>query len=208
MRVMKLARPSIKALAATGASAAVIASGSAAYAIYAATAAPTASPASAAAASPPPAQLTATGAKANASTGAKAKARAAARRARGGLVIGELTSVSPSGGAASQGTISVLVPDGQTVSANLVKRTRVLAYQGPGTKPTTETLSQLRQNEMVAVRIVRRPAAGSGTGSAPAASGTASAGPNALTLTAASPGTASGTAYAALIVDLGYTAGS
>jgi hypothetical protein len=202
---MRLARPSIKALAAAGASAAVIASGSAAYAIYDAVAASTAAPASsvlqATPASAASARLAATGAKANAKAGARGKARAAAL---GGLVIGKVNSVSSTGGAASQGTIVVDVPDGKTVTANLVKRTRVLAYQGPGTKPTTESVGQLHQNEMVAVRIVRRPAASSGTG--PSASGTASAGSSALTLTAASPATASGTAYAALIIDLGYAA--
>jgi hypothetical protein len=207
MGTMKLTRPSIKALAAAGASAAIIASGSAAYAIYDAVSAPTAAPAAPAASAPAgSARLAATGAKANANgnAGARAKARAAALRRLGGLVIGKVDSVHSTGGAASQGTIVVAVPDGKTVTANLVKRTRVLVYQGPGTKATTESVGQLHDNEMVAVRIIRRPAASSGAGSS--ASGTASAGSNALTLTAASPATGSGTAYAALIVDLGYAA--
>lgn len=198
---MKLARPSLKALAAAGATAAVIASGGAAYAVYGAASAPASLPSTdgvSPARSVTASQVAAAGgkAKANASTGTAA-ARAARRL--GGLVIGELTSVSSTGGAASVGTISVRVPDGQTITAKLAKRTRIYAYQGPGTKPTTEALSGLRSDEMVAVRIVRR-----GTGTS--ASGTAGAG--AVTLTAASPASGSGTAYAALIVDLGYAAGS
>ena len=67
-------------------------------------------------------------------------------------------------------------------------------------------MASLHPNEMVAVRIVRRPASGSGTG--PAASGSVSADSSGLTLTAASPGSTSGTAYAALILDLGYSVSS
>ena len=195
MGAMKLTRTPIKALAAVGASAAVIASGSAAYAIYGATAAPSASGPVA------QSQLAAAGVKANASAGAKPPSRAAARRALGGLVIGEITSISSTGGAASAGTISVRVPDGKTVTANLAKRTRIYAYHGPGDKPTAEPVSKLGQNEMVAVRILTRPATGSGTTTGAAAAGSAQV------LTAATA-TATGTPYAALILDLGYTASS
>ena len=215
---MKLPRPSFKTLVAAGASAAALASGGAAYAIYDAaststTAAPSGSGPTAATTTSPPAspassQLTAARAKANAST-APAAAGARARRALGGLVIGELTSVSTTGGAVSQGTISVRVPDGQTVTASLAKRTRIFAYQGPGTKPTAETLAQLKDNEMVAIRIVvRRTATGSSAAAAASAAANGSFGTGPVTLAATSQPSATGTSYAALILDLGYTAAS
>ena len=213
---MKLPRPSFKTLVAAGASAAVLASSGAAYAIYDAAststvAAPSGSGPTASATTSAPAgrassQLTAARAKANAST-ASAAAAARARRGLGGLVIGELTSISTTGGAASQGTISVRVPDGQMVTASLAKRTRVYAYQGPGTKPTAETVSQLKDNEMVAIRTVVRRAAGTGSSTGTGSATGAATGGTAQVLTAAA-GTSSTASYAALIVDLGYSAGS
>jgi hypothetical protein len=216
---MKFTRTSTKALVAAGVSAAVIGSGAAAYAIFDAATSVGAAPASTptvAAVPPSTGQLAAARVKAGTSAGTGASGRTAARRQLGHLVIGEVTSVSSSGGAAGVGVISVRTPDGKTVTANLGQRTRIFTYHGPGSKPSAETLTQLgtNQDEMVAVRLVERRAgarpgsAGTGTGSSATPSGSATASGSAGTgmLTAATGPRATGTPYAALIVDLGYAA--
>lgn len=180
--MIRLNRSHAKAAVAAGVSAAVIGSGAVAYAALGT--GPTATP-----------SLTA------ASSGA---GKAASLGQLGKLVIGEVTDVSTtrpaSGPAAAVGTIKIKTPDGQVVTADLAKRTRVYAYHGPADKPTVEAVTALKDNELVAVRIVaRRARTGSSSPSAPAAGTSTSA-----LLTAAS--TATGTRYAALIVDLGFAA--
>lgn len=168
--------PHAKAVVAAGVSAAVIGSAAVAYAATGSS-------------SPPPA------AQANARAGASAHHRAAHHRAPWrqlrGLVIGEVTSFSSTGGAASVGTITVLTPDGKAITANLAKHARVLAYQGRGVKPTKETVSALgaKTDEMVAVRVVARRAHTASTSTA-------------------SPSTSTRTLYAPLIVDLGFATSS
>jgi len=190
--------PHAKAVVAAGVSAAVIGSGAMAYAAIgptppAPTAALTASLTSAGvtAAAGTPANRAALRATARSGAGPAGSAGTSARTSRApamrqlrNLAIGE-ASFSPSGGAASVGTITIRTANGQTVTANLAKRTRVFAYQGPRVKPTAETISKLEANrgELVAVRVVSR--------KAPASTSSASA-------------STTGTLYAALIVDLGF----
>jgi len=197
--------PHAKAVVATAVSVAVIGTGAMAYAAMGPTpprptAALTSARLSASTGTPSRAALRATagpgvagpgaaadpGAAAGPNSGAGAGTRAAGRaaplRQLGKLVIGEVTSLSTSGGAASVGAITIQAPDGKTVTANLAKRTRVFAYHGRGVKPTAEALTDLKTNELVAVRVVTRRAATSSTAS----------------------GTTTGTPYAALIVDLGF----
>lgn len=180
--------PHAKAVVAAGVSAAVIGSGAMAYAaIGPSSSAPTAALTSArlTAATNAGAGANAAGNRAARRTGTgTAGARRAPLRQLGRLVIGEVTSLSTSGGAASAGTITIQTPDSKSVTANLAKHTRVVAYQGPGVKPKAEVLSALKTDEMVAVRIVARKK------------------PTASTAT----GTQAPVGYAVLIVDLGYAA--
>ncbi len=184
--------PHAKAVVAAGVSAAVIGSGAMAYAaIGPSSSAPTAALTSArlTAATNAGAGANAAGNRAARRTGTgTAGARRAPLRQLGRLAIGEVTSLSTSGGAASAGTITIQTPDSKSVTANLATRTRVVAYQGPGTKPTPENLSTLetKTDELVAVRIVARKK------------------PTASTAT----GTQAPVRYAVLIVDLGYAAGT
>jgi len=189
--------PHAKAVVAAAVSAAVIGTGAMAYAAMgpnssSPTAALTAARLSASTGTSSRAALrAAAGTNAAAGTSAAragAAGRAAPLRQLGRLVIGEVTSLSTSlstsGGAASVGAITIKTPDGQTVTANLAKRTRVFAYHGRGVKPTAEAVSALeaKSGELVAVRVVTRRAATSSTAT----------------------GTTTGTPYAALIVDLGF----
>jgi len=193
--------PHAKAVVAAGLSAAVIGSGAVAYAaIGPSSASPTAALTSArvGAGAGTPANRAArrAAARAGSGTGAGTAAGAGATgsgagtkpaaslRQLGKLVIGEVTSLSATGGAASVGTITIQTPDGKTVTANLAKRTRVFAYHGPGVKPTSGTVSALKTDELVAVRVVARKAATSSTATS----------------------TTAGARYAALIVDLGFAA--
>ncbi|HZU72087.1 MAG TPA: hypothetical protein VE990_04880 [Acidimicrobiales bacterium] len=145
-----------------------------------------------------------------------------ARAGAGGIgVIGRVASVSASGGRFGAGTITVTVPDGKTVTGDLGPKARVVAYHGPGDKPTAESLTDLRTGEVVVLRFRagRRPRGAAGAGVNGSASSGASGSGGANARIAGGPGRAavlaaatstSGTQAArvvSLVIDTGFAAG-
>lgn len=66
--------------------------------------------------------------------------------------VGEVTSLATSGGVLGAGQIVIKQPDGNSLTFNLTSKTRVMDYQGRGVKPTQETIADISQGELVAVR--------------------------------------------------------
>jgi hypothetical protein len=64
-------------------------------------------------------------------------------------VIGKVTSVSPTGGLANQGTITVVEPDNHQTTFSITSSTKAWKYQGQGQKPVKESATSIPTNEVI-----------------------------------------------------------
>lgn len=72
-------------------------------------------------------------------------------------VIGKVTNVSPTGGLANQGTITVVEPDGHQTTFSLTSSTKAWKYQGEGQKPVKETATSIATNEVIQAGLQNQP---------------------------------------------------
>jgi outer membrane protein assembly factor BamB len=66
-------------------------------------------------------------------------------------MVGLITSETSSGGVLGKGQITVMAPDGKSLTLSLTPGTKIWRYHGPGERPTVEALSALSTNEVVVV---------------------------------------------------------
>ncbi len=64
-------------------------------------------------------------------------------------VVGKVTSVTPTGGLANQGTITVVEPNGHQTTFSVTSSTKAWKYQGQGQKPAKESATSLATNEVI-----------------------------------------------------------
>jgi hypothetical protein len=72
-------------------------------------------------------------------------------------VIGKVTSVSPTGGLANQGTITVVEPDNHQTTFSITSSTKAWKYQGQGQKPVKESATSIPTNEVIEAGLQNQP---------------------------------------------------
>lgn len=72
-----------------------------------------------------------------------------------GTVLGDIQSVSTTGGADGKGHMTIVEPDGTSLTVSFTPKTVVALYQGQGKKLTKETTANLSKGDIVALKEVR-----------------------------------------------------